>query len=144
MRKHAYGNRSAGFTLVEIMVVIIIIGILAATIVPKFMTTTYDAKVSAAKSDIAALESALERFNVHMDRYPTMEEGLKVLVEPPSAEDKKWRGPYIKELRHDPWGNPYQYSIPGTHHPTTFDLWSRGADGVDGGEGQGADIGNWQ
>jgi general secretion pathway protein G len=136
-------NRS-GFTLIEIMVVMVIVGILAATVIPKFMTTTFDAKVSAAKGHIAELESALERFNVHMDRYPTPEEGLKVLVDAPAAEDKKWRGPYIKQLRADPWGNPYQYRNPGLHHTTSFDLWSRGADGQDGGEGQGADIGNWQ
>jgi general secretion pathway protein G len=132
-----------GFTLIEIMVVVVILGILAATIIPQFIGTTYDAKVSAAKSHIAELESALERFNVHMDRYPTMEEGLKVLVEAPANEGDKWRGPYIKQLRNDPWGNPYQYRYPGVHHPTSFDLWSRGADGADGGEGQGADIGNW-
>jgi general secretion pathway protein G len=79
-----------------------------------------------------------------MDRYPTSEEGLKVLVEAPSGEDKKWRGPYITQLRSDPWGNSYQYRFPGTHHANGYDLWSRGADGQDGGEGQGADIGNWQ
>jgi general secretion pathway protein G len=133
-----------GFTLIEIMVVVVIIGILAATIIPQFVGTTHDAKVSAAKAHVAELESALERFYVHMDRYPTMEEGLKILVEPPATEDKKWRGPYIKQLRNDPWGNSYQYRIPGVHHTTSFDIWSRGADGVDGGEGQGADIGNWQ
>jgi general secretion pathway protein G len=129
------------------MVVVIILGILAATIIPQFMGTTQDAKVSAAKSQVAELESALERFYVHMDRYPTAEEGLKVLVDPPAGAetgaDQKWRGPYIKQLRNDPWGNPYQYSFPGTHHPTSFDLWSRGADGADGGEGPNADIGNW-
>ena len=137
-------RRSGGFTLLEMMIVVIIIGILAVSIVPQFIGTTHDAKVSAAKGHVSELENALERFNVHMDRYPTAEEGLKVLVEPPPGEQTKWRGPYIKQLRNDPWGNPYQYRCPGTHHPTSFDVWSRGADGQDGGEGQGADIGNWE
>lgn len=143
MKKHVWQRRSAGFTLIEIMVVVVIIGVLAATIIPQFIGTTHDAKVSAAKGHVAELESALERFNVHMDRYPTAEEGLKALVEAPSAEDKKWRGPYIKLLRPDPWGNPYQYRSPGVHHPTSFDVWSRGADGADGGEGEAVDVGNW-
>jgi general secretion pathway protein G len=128
------------FTLVEIMVVAIIVGILAATIIPQFIGTTYDAKVSASKAHIAELESAVERFYVHMDRYPTMEEGLKVLVEAPADAESKWRGPYIKQLRPDPWGHPYQYSIPGTHHATGFDISSKGADS---GEGKGTEIGNW-
>jgi general secretion pathway protein G len=143
MKTHWLQRRSAGFTLLEIMVVVIIIGVLAATIIPQFMGTTHDAKVSAAKADVAQLENALERFNLHMDRYPTMDEGLKVLVEAPAGEDKKWRGPYIKQLRPDPWGNPYQYRVPGMHHTTSFDVWSRGADGQDGGEGPNADVGNW-
>ena len=143
MKRRSRQKRPAGFTLLEIMVVVIIIGVLAATIIPQFMGTTHDAKVSAAKADVSQLENALERFNLHMDRYPTMDEGLKVLVEAPAGEDKKWRGPYIKLLRHDPWGNPYQYRAPGMHHNTTFDVWSRGADGQDGGEGPNADIGNW-
>jgi general secretion pathway protein G len=143
MKTGSLQRRSAGFTLLEIMVVVIIIGVLAATIIPQFMGTTHDAKVSAAKADVSQLENALERFNLHMDRYPTMEEGLKVLVEAPAGEDKKWRGPYIKLLRPDPWGNQYQYRIPGMHHTTTFDVWSRGADGQDGGEGPNADVGNW-
>ncbi|HLH55214.1 MAG TPA: type II secretion system major pseudopilin GspG [Verrucomicrobiae bacterium] len=134
----------AGFTLIEIMVVVIILGVLAATIIPKFMSTTHDAKVSAAKAHVAELESALERFYVHMDRYPTSDEGLKLLVEPPTGDDKKWRGPYVKQLRNDPWGNAYQYRCPGVRHTSGFDLWSRGADGADGGEGPGADIGNWE
>ena len=143
MKTRSLQKRSAGFTLLEIMVVVIIIGVLAATIFPQFMGTTHDAKVSAAKADVSQLENALERFNLHMDRYPTMDEGLKVLVEAPAGEDKKWRGPYIKLLRPDPWGNPYQYRVPGIHHATTFDVWSRGADGQDGGDGPNADVGNW-
>jgi len=137
-------KKSPGFTLVEIMVVVVIIGILAAAIIPQFIGTTQDAKVSAAKAQVAELESAVERFYVHMDRYPTADEGLKVLVDPPAGDDaKKWRGPYIKQLRNDPWGNPYQYLVPGTHNPASFDIWSRGADGADGGEGYNADLGNW-
>jgi len=106
--------------------------------------TTQEAKVSAAKSHIAELEAALERYSIHMDRYPTPEEGLNALVEPPSTEDQKWRGPYIKMLRPDPWGHPYQYRFPATHGTTGFDLWSRGADNADGGDDDAADIGNWQ
>ncbi len=126
------------------MVVVVILGILAATIIPQVIGTKHEAKVGAAKASVAELENAVERFNIHMDRYPTTDEGLKVLVEPPSGDEKKWRGPYIKLLRPDPWGNPFQYRNPGVHHPTSFDLWSRGADGADGGDGEGADIGNWQ
>jgi general secretion pathway protein G len=137
-------HASRAFTLIEIMVVVVILGVLAATIIPQFIGTTHEAKVSAAKGHVAELESALERFYVHMDRYPTTEEGLKVLVEPPNGDEKKWRGPYVKQVRNDPWGNPYQYRSPGLHHTSSFDLWSRGADGADGGEGQAADIGNWQ
>jgi general secretion pathway protein G len=132
------------FTLIEIMVVVVILGVLAATVIPQFIGTTHEAKVSAAKGHVAELESALERFYVHMDRYPTTEEGLKVLVEPPNGDEKKWRGPYVKQVRNDPWGNPYQYRCPGLHHTSSFDLWSRGADGADGGEGSAADVGNWQ
>ena len=139
----ARSKRAAGFTLIEIMVVVVILGILAATIIPRFIGTTQEAKVSTAKASIADLESALERFNIHMDRYPSSEEGLKVLVEPPAGDDKKWRGPYVKLVRPDPWGNPYQYRKPGVHHATSFDLWSRGSDGADGGEEDGADVGNW-
>jgi general secretion pathway protein G len=136
-------RRQDAFTLIEIMVVVVILGILAATIIPQFMGTTHDAKVSAAKSTIAELESALERYSIHMDRHPTTEEGLQALVDAPAGGEKKWRGPYVKMIRMDPWGNPYQYRNPSVQRKSGFDLWSRGADGVDGGEGDGADIGNW-
>jgi general secretion pathway protein G len=142
-RRTESGQRTEAFTLLEIMVVVVILGILAATIVPQFIGTSQEARVNTAKANVAELESALERFQLHMDRYPTSDEGLAVLVDPPGNDDKRWRGPYIKRLRPDPWGNPYQYRNPGVHHKTGFDLWSQGADGTDGGEGDNADIGNW-
>ena len=123
------------------MVVVIILGVLAATIIPQFIGTTHDAKVSTAKSNIAELESALERYYIHLDRYPTPDEGLKLLVDPPTGDEKKWRGPYIKLLRSDPWGNPYQYLNPGVRGE--IDVFSFGADGGPGGEGNDADIGSW-
>jgi general secretion pathway protein G len=136
-------SSSDAFTLIELMVVVIILGILAATIIPQFMGATQDAKVGTAKSQIAELDSALERFYINLDRYPTAEEGLNALVEAPSGTEQKWRGPYIKQLRNDPWGNPYQYSFPGTHHPTSFDIWSRGTESADSSESAAAVIGNW-
>jgi len=125
------------------MVVVIILGVLAATIIPQFVGTTQEAKVGAAKAHVAELESALERYQVHMDRYPTQDEGLGALEKAPATDASKWRGPYIKKLRPDPWGNPYQYRRPGSRNTAGFDLWSRGADNADGGEGDGADVGNW-
>ena len=138
------GPSKDGFTLIEVMVVVIILGILAATIIPQFAGTTHDAKVSKARADIATLESSVERFFLHMDRYPTNEEGLSVLVHAPAEGAKNWKGPYIKELRPDPWGNPYVYRSPGLHGARTYDLWSRGADGNDGGEDNGKDVTNWE
>lgn len=144
MRIHPkHPPQQRGFTFIEIMVVVIILGVLAATIVPYFRGATGEAKVAAAKATIAELETALERFYIHMDRYPTSDEGLKVLAEAPTGDDKKWRGPYIKGLKPDPWDSPYQYKSPGVHKKTGFDIWSRGSDKADGGEGEAADIGNW-
>ena len=144
MKKQLRKAKKSAFTIVEIMVVVVVIAILASIIIPQFVGTAKDAKVSAAKGTVSELESAVDRFYVHMDRYPTADEGLKVLVDAPANDEgKKWRGPYIKQLRNDPWGNPYQYAVPGTHHTSSYDVWSRGADGADGGDGDNADIGNW-
>src|ERR1041385_1028067 len=143
MKTVAKKSTRRGFTLIEIMVVLVVIGILAAAIIPQFLGTTQDAKISTAKANVSVLESALEHFYVNMDRYPSNDEGFRVLVEAPAGEEKKWRGPYVKMLRPDPWGNPFQYRAPGVHHASSFDVWSRGADGQEGGEGPNADIGNW-
>lgn len=143
MKKQTDRKRTDAFTLIEIMVVVVILGVLAATIIPQFRGTTTDAKIGTAKSNIAQLESALERFYIHMDRHPSSEEGLEALVTAPSGSEDKWRGPYVKLLRPDPWGSEYQYRNPGTHGTGAFDLWSRGADSADGGDAENSDIGNW-
>lgn len=132
----------AGFTLIEIMVVVIVLAILAVTIIPQFVGTANDARVSRARSDIAKIEDALGRFEVHMGRYPTTAEGLRALVEPPADGQGRWQG-YLSKLVDDPWGQPYQYRAPGSAPNRAFEIWSQGADGADGGEGMDADITNW-
>ena len=116
MKKRFKQTRTSAFTLVEIMVVVIILSILAALIIPEVMGSKDDAKISKAKADVSELENAVERFTLHMDRRPTTEEGLKALVQAPPDAEGKWRGPYIKILQNDPWGNPYQYRNPGSHN----------------------------
>jgi general secretion pathway protein G len=143
LKKATPARRRGGFTLIELMVVVIILGILAATIIPQFIGTTQEAKVAKAQQDIATLKNALERFMLHMDRYPTTEEGLKALVMSPVEGTKGWRGPYIDAVKPDPWHNPYQYRSPGLHGVKTYDIWSRGADGADGGEGVNTDVTSW-
>lgn len=140
------GNTSAfqsAFTLVELLIVCIILGVLAATIIPQFFGATKDAKVSAAKSDISELGSALERFYINMDRYPTSDEGLAVLTDPPTDGGTKWRGPYVKKLRNDPWGNAYQYLSPGTHNASSYDIWSKGPGTSNASDKDSGEIGNW-
>ena len=136
--------RARGFTLIEIMVVVIIIGLLAAVVVPQFFGHVDDARISKAKQDIQAVETALTMFKLDNFRYPSSEQGLRALVEKP-AEDtiRNWRpGGYLKRVTKDPWGNDYQYANPGTHGGE-FDLYSLGADGQPGGDDVNADIGNW-
>ena len=136
--------RQHGFTLIEIMVVVIIIGLLAAVVVPQFFGHVDDARIAKAKQDIQAVETALTMFKLDNFRYPTSEQGLKALVERPGDESiRNWRpGGYLKRVTQDPWGNDYQYANPGTHGGE-FDLYSMGADGQPGGDDVNADIGNW-
>jgi general secretion pathway protein G len=142
--RHRLRADARGFTLIEIMVVVIIIGLLAAVIVPAIMGRVDDARVAKAKSDIQSLETALTMFRLDNSKYPTSEEGLQALVTQPNDPTiRHWRaGGYIQRISKDPWGNDYQYALPG-QHGKEFDLFSLGADGQPGGDGINADIGNW-
>jgi len=133
-----------GFTLIEIMVVVIIIGLLAAVIVPQVVSKVDEAKVTKAKSDVQTLETALTMYRLDNSKYPTTDQGLQALVtQPTDPSIRHWRqGGYIPHLSKDPWGNDYQYASPGTHNKD-YDLYSLGADGQPGGDGIDADIGNW-
>jgi general secretion pathway protein G len=143
IRRRAQG-RARGFTLIEIMVVVIIIGLLAAVIVPQVISKVDEARVAKAKQDIQSLETALTMFRLDNSKYPTTEQGLAALVtQPTDPSIKHWRpGGYLQRVSKDPWGNDYQYVYPGTHGKE-YDLFSLGADGAPGGEGIDADIGNW-
>jgi len=135
---------AGGFTLIEIMVVVVILGILAAVIVPQLSGQTEKARQAKAKQDIRALESALEMYKLDNFYYPSTQQGLEALVQKPEGDPpaKNWKqGGYVKQLSKDPWGNQYQYVNPGAHGE--FDLYTLGADGKPGGEGGDADIGNW-
>jgi general secretion pathway protein G len=137
--------KDAGFTLIEIMVVIAIIGILATLIVPKIMGRPDEARATAAKHDVGTLVQAFKLYRLDIGRYPTTEQGVKALVEKPTSEPvpQNWKtGGYLDSIPKDPWGNPYQYANPGTRGE--IDVYSFGADGKPGGTGNDADIGNWQ
>ncbi len=138
-------SKDAGFTLIEIMVVIAIIGILATLIVPKIMGRPDEARATAAKQDVGTIVQALKLYRLDIGRYPTTEQGLKALVEKPTSEPvpQNWKtGGYLESLPKDPWGNLYQYSNPGTNGE--IDVYSFGADGKLGGTALDTDIGNWQ
>ena len=133
-----------GFTLVEIMVVVVIIGILGALVVPKLLGRTGESRVTAAKVDIATMMQALKLYKLDNQRYPTTEQGLVALITKPTTgpQANGWKtGGYIEKLPKDPWGNTYQYLQPGIHGE--IDLFSFGADGQPGGEGEDADVGSW-
>ncbi len=133
-----------GFTLIEVMVVIVILGILAAVVVPRIMDRPDTARLAKVKQDIRTLESALNLYKLDNFTYPSTDQGLEALVRKPSGEPepRNWKeGGYIDRLPKDPWGNDYQYLNPGVHGP--IDIYSLGADGQEGGEGINADIGNW-
>jgi len=130
-----------GFTLVELLVVMVIIGLIAALVGPRLFPKLGKGKQSAAKAQIALLGQALDQFRLDVGRYPSTQEGLNALVTNPSVE--KWEGPYLKkELPVDPWGRPYLYQQPGTHGE--YDLYSFGSDGTQGGEGEAADVASWK
>lgn len=133
-----------GFTLIEVMVVVVILGILAALVVPKIMGRPDEARVIKARQDVQAIEAALNLYRLDNHAYPSTDQGLQALVEKPSGEPAapNWKaGGYLDRVPQDPWGRPYQYLNPGLHGEV--DIWSYGADGQEGGEGVNADLGNW-
>ena len=141
---HKHSVRSRGFTLIEIMVVVVIMGVLAALLVPRLMGRADDARIIAAKQDIATLMQALKLYRLDNQRYPTNEQSLQALVSKPAGVPvpPNWKsGGYLDRLNKDPWGNPYVYQSPGTHGEV--DVYSLGADGKPGGTGNDADIGSW-
>jgi general secretion pathway protein G len=136
---------SKGFTLIEVMVVIVILGILAALVVPRVMGRGDQARVQAARTDIASMKQALKLYYLDNQRYPSTEQGLQSLVTKPTVGQipPNWKaGGYVERLPNDPWGNPYQYVQPGIKGGE-FDIFSYGKDGKPGGEADDADIGTW-
>ncbi|MEE4573476.1 type II secretion system major pseudopilin GspG [Pseudomonas viridiflava] len=143
VKQRPAGRRAqAGFTLIEIMVVVVILGILAAIVVPKVLDRPDQARATAAKQDIGGLMQALNLYRLDNGRYPNQNQGLKVLVERPANVSKNnWRS-YLERLPNDPWGRPYNYLNPGVNGEV--DIFSLGADGQPDGDGVNADIGSWQ
>lgn len=147
MFKKTFGNSprpARGFTLVELLVVLVILGLLAGLVGPQVLNQLGGAKRDTAKIQIEDLERAAELFSLDVGRYPTNDEGLEALVKEP-ASARGWNGPYLRrgELPRDPWGHSFQYANPGEHNPKGVDIWSNGADGTPGGEGDNAEVGNW-
>ena len=136
-------RRARGFTLLELMVVVVIIGVLAALIAPAVLDRAEQAKVTAARTDVSNLMNALKLYRLDNGRYPSSEQGLDALVTKPTVGTipGNWK-PYLDKLPTDPWQHPYQYANPGVHGE--IDVFSFGADGQPGGEGNDADIGSWQ
>ena len=140
------GRRRDGFTLVELMVVIVIIGLLATVVVINVLPAQDRAQVQKARADIAVLEQAVESYRLDNMNFPSGEAGLQALVSAPQGlarPDRYREGGYVRRLPDDPWGNPYQYRVP-SEHGGAFDIYSLGADGQPGGEKNDADLGNWQ
>jgi general secretion pathway protein G len=131
----------SGFTLIELMLVMVILAVMAAIVLPKFTGRSQQAKITAAKTQIAQLEVALDAFEIDISRYPTTAEGLKALVERPASDASEWQQPYLKrDIPKDPWGNDYVYRYPGQYNENGYDLYSLGPDRKLGGDD---DITNW-
>jgi len=131
-----------GFTLLELLVVMVIIGLLAGYVGPKYFAQIGKSEVKTAKAQIDALSKALDQYRLDMGHYPSSENGLAALNAPP-ANETKWQGPYLqKKVPNDPWGKPYQYKMPGEHGD--YDLWSYGSDGSSGGKDEAAEVVNWE
>jgi len=142
-RHSAFDIRSA-FTLIELMVVLMILGILVVAIVPNVVGKTDRAKRTKAQADIAVIEALLDQFYLDMGRYPTTEEGLKALYYAPEQDQDKWHGPYPKKpIPKDPWGHDYVYECPGTHSSLPYEVSSYGRSGREGGEGEDAPVISW-
>ncbi len=138
-------KKTAGFSLVELMVVVFIMGLLATLIIVNVAPVGERSRISKAKADVQSLVSALEQYNLELSTYPSPSDGLMALRQPPAGVDlAAYRpGGYIQRVQNDPWGNPYQYVVPGQRSGGRYDVFSFGADGQPGGEGENADIGNW-
>ena len=136
-------TRHAGFTLIEILVVVVILGILAGLVIPNVMQKPEEAQKVKVKQDIRSLEAALDTYKLDNYVYPSTDQGLEALVSKPSGapEPRSWKGPYTKSMQKDPWDRPYLYLNPGVH--SEIDIYSLGRDGQQGGEGIDADAGNW-
>jgi general secretion pathway protein G len=134
-------RRRSAFTLIELLLVMVILVVLAAVVVPKFTGRSEQARLTAAKTDIAAIEGALDAFEVDNSRYPSAQEGLGALLTAPAGL-QNWHGPYLKRssVPVDPWGNAYVYRFPGQHNTSSYDLFSQGPDGHEGND----DVTNWQ
>ena len=135
-------SKYSGFTLLELLVVMVIIGLLAGYVGPKYFAQIGKSEVKTAKAQIDALSKALDQYRLDTGHYPSSENGLAALNTAP-ANEAKWRGPYLqKKMPDDPWGKPYQYKMPGEHGD--YDLWSYGSDGASGGKDEAAEVVNWE
>ena len=142
MRPKSRARLAAGFTLLELLVVMAIIGLLAGFVAPRYFAQVGKSQVKVARAQIDAFDKALDQFRLDVGRYPTTEEGLQALVTQPNGE-ANWRGPYLKKgVPADPWGRPYTYEQPGTHGGD-FDVQSYGRDGRPGGTGEDSDVTNY-